>query len=435
MVIASKFGGSSLADAAQIRKAAAIIRQDDSRRYIVVSAPGKRFAGDVKITDLLLRCCDAAEAGGDFSEPFAALERRFLGILRELDLDLDLSADLQRIRSRLASAPHRAYVASRGEFLCARILSAYLGYPFLDAADCIFFRKDGVFDPKRTYPLLISKLRLLPRAVIPGYYGSLPDGSIATFTRGGSDVTGAIVAAAAGASVYENWTDVPGMLMADPNLVPDARPIAALTYGELRQLARLGARVMHEDAVFPAKGAGIPIVIRSTDNPSAPGTRISAEAPSREAVTGIAGRSGFTAVTLEKDGLGGDPGFFVSALSILGQYGVSLLHCPMGPDVLTLVVPSGALAPCRDALLRDLGDHTGCDRVLLREGLALLTVTGRGGDRDLTVSVLDALARLGLSPELVDSGRDAGLALALPESSCQAAIRGLYDLLCRESQT
>ena len=267
--------------------------------------------------------------------------------------------------------------------------------------------------------------------MIPGYYGSLPDGSIATFTRGGSDVTGAIVAAAAGASVYENWTDVPGVLMADPNLVPDARPIAALTYGELRQLARLGARVMHEDAVFPAKGAGIPIVIRSTDDPSAPGTRISAEAPSREAVTGIAGRSGFTAVTLEKDGLGGDPGFFVSALSVLGQYGVSLLHCPMGPDVLTLVVPSGALAPCRDALLRDLGDKTGCDRVLLREGLALLTVTGRGGDWDLTVSVLDALARLGLSPELVDSGRDAGLALALPERVCQAAIRGLYDLLCR----
>ena len=432
MVIASKFGGSSLADAAQIRKAAAIIRADDSRRYIVVSAPGKRFAGDVKVTDLLLRCYDAAVAGGDFSEPFAALERRFREILRDLDLDLDLRADLLRIRSRLSTDPHRAYIASRGEFLCARILSAYLGYPFLDAADCIFFRKDGVFDPERTYPLLISKLHLLPRAVIPGFYGSLPDGSIATFSRGGSDVTGAIVAAAAGASEYENWTDVPGMLAADPGLVPDARPIAALTYRELRQLARLGARVMHEDAVFPAKGAGIPIVIRSTDDPASPGTRVSEEAPQDgPAVTGIAGKSGFTAITLEKDGLSGDPRFFLSALNLLSEYGVPLFHSPMGADVLTLVVPTGALAPCREDLLRDLTERTDSDRIHLRENLALLTVTGHSRTRDLTVRVLEALSRLGLSPEFVDSGRDAGLALALPEGVYQAAIRGLYDALCR----
>lgn len=432
MVIASKFGGSSLADAAQIRKAASIIQADASRRYIVVSAPGKRFPGDVKVTDLLLRCCDAAAAGGDFSEPFAALERRFQGILRELDLDLDLSADLQRIRSRLASDPHRAYIASRGEFLCARILSAYLGYPFLDAADCIFFRQDGVFDPKRTYPLLISKLRLLPRAVIPGFYGSLPDGTIATFSRGGSDVTGALVAAAAGASVYENWTDVPGVLAADPGLVPDARPIPFMTYRELRQLARLGAQVLHEDAVFPAKDAGIPIVVRSTDDPAALGTRISDAVPQKEApVTGIAGRSAFTALTLEKDGLGSDPRFLLSALSVLQEYGMPLFHSPMGADVLTLVVPSDALAPCRNDLLQVLSDRTGCDRIRLREHLALLTVIGGSQGRDMVVRVLSALSRLGFSPEFVSSGRDAGLALALPESDYRAAIRGLYDLLCR----
>lgn len=432
MVIASKFGGSSLADAAQIRKAAAIIQQDASRRYIVVSAPGKRFPEDVKVTDLLLRCYDAAAAGGDFSESFAALERRFREILRELNLDLDLSADLRRIRSRLATDPHRAYIASRGEFLCARILSAYLGYPFLDAADCIFFRKDGVFDPTRTYPLLISKLRLLPRAVIPGFYGSLPDGSIATFSRGGSDVTGAIVAAAAGASVYENWTDVPGVLAVDPSLVPDARPIPFLTYRELRQLARSGAQVLHEDAVFPAKSAGIPIVIRSTDDPAAPGTRIS-DLPAQDgaALVGIAGRSGFTAVTLEKDGMGADSGFFLSALSVLREYGVPLFHSPMGADVLTLVVPAQALAPRREALLRALSDETGCDRIRLRQGLALLTVTGQDRGRDMAAPVLAVLSRLGLTPEFVDSGRDAGLALALPEDSCPAAIRGLYDALCR----
>lgn len=432
MIIASKFGGSSLADAAQIRKAAAIILSDDSRRYIVVSAPGKRFPGDVKVTDLLLRCYDAAAAGGDFSEPFAALERRFREILRQLDLDLDLSADLQRIRGRLSTDPHRAYIASRGEFLCARVLSAYLGYPFLDAADCIYFRKDGAFDPKRTYPLLISKLRLLPRAVIPGFYGSLPDGSIATFSRGGSDVTGAIVAAAAGASVYENWTDVPGVLETDPGLVPDARPIAAMTYRELRQLARLGARVLHEDAVFPARDAGIPILVRSTNDPAAPGTRISDTLPPEgPAITGIAGRSGFTAITLEKDGLTTDPRFLLSALSVLQEHGIPLFHSPLGVDALTLVVPTDALVPCRKALLRELEDRTGCDRIRLRERLALLTVIGRSQDRDRMVRVLSALAHLGYTPEFVSGGRDAGLALALPESDYQAAIRGLYDSLCR----
>ena len=432
MVIAAKFGGSSLADASQIRKAAAIIGADDSRRYIVVSAPGKRFPGDVKVTDLLLRCYDAAAAGGDFSEPFAALERRFQGILRELDLELDLSADLQRIRRRLSTNPNRAYIASRGEFLCARVLSAYLGYPFLDAADCIFFRKDGVFDPNRTYPLLISKLRLLPRAVIPGFYGSLPDGSIATFSRGGSDVTGAIVAAAAGASVYENWTDVPGVLGADPGLVPDARPIAAMTYRELRQLARLGARVLHEDAVFPVRDAGIPILIRSTDDPAAPGTRVSgAVPPDGPAVSGIAGRSGFAAITLEKDGLSTDSRFFLSALSVLGEHNIPLFHSPMGVDTLSLVVPADALASCRETLLRDLEGCTGCDQVRFRERLALLTVTGRSQGRDMAVRVLSALSRLGFSPEFVSGGRDAGLALALPESDYRGAIRGLYSALCR----
>ena len=221
MLKAVKFGGSSLADAVHFEKAAAIVNADPARRYVVVSAPGKRHPADIKVTDLLYRCYDAAAAGGDFSEPFAALERRFGYIMEDLHLDLDLSADFIQIRQRLEADPQREYAASRGEYLCARIMSAYLGYPFLDAADCVFFQADGSLDTQRTYTVLTARLRLLPQAVIPGFYGSLPNGAIHTFSRGGSDVTGAIVARAAGANVYENWTDVSGMLMTDPHLVDD----------------------------------------------------------------------------------------------------------------------------------------------------------------------------------------------------------------------
>lgn len=428
MVIVSKFGGSSLADAGQIRKVAAILRADSRRKYIVVSAPGKRFAGDVKVTDLLYRCWDAASVQGDFSEPFAALERRFRGIVAELGLELDLDPDFRRLRSRLSQGASRAYVASRGEFLSARILSACLGYPFLDAADCIFFRPDGSFDPRRTYPVLTGKLRLLPRAVIPGFYGSLPDGSIATFSRGGSDITGAIAAAAAGASLYENWTDVPGVLAADPRIVPSPRPVARISCGELRQLSRLGAQVLHEDALLPVRQAGIPIEIRSTDDPAAPGTRISetVSAEARLPVTGIAGQAGFSAFVLTQ--VPGGPSLVPEAAqAVLDRFGVPLFHCCSEPGRLILAVRSDCLASCRDGLTAELTRALSPAAIVLRQELALLTVTGHGAPA-LRDCIEQTLQSLGLSPLFLDIRRES-LLLALPERGFRVSISHLYHAL------
>lgn len=435
MIKAVKFGGSSLADAAHFQKAVAIITSDSSRRYVVVSAPGKRMPTDVKVTDLLYRCYDAAAAGGDFSEPFAALERRFRHIIEDLHLDLDLSADFERIRHNLSTNPQREYAASRGEYLNGRIMSAYLGFPFLDAADCIFFQADGTLDSERTYSVLIAKLRLLPHAVVPGFYGSMPDGSIHTFSRGGSDVTGAIVARAAGADIYENWTDVSGMLMADPNLVPNPKPIPHITYTELRELAYLGAAVMHEDAVFPVKSAGIPINIRNTNAPEDPGTLISAKAEgiTAGAITGIAGKPGYSVISLEKDMMNAEVGFGLKVLSVLARYSITFEHMPTGIDTMSLIVPTESLAPCREAVLQEIRNAVSPDTLTIDDGLALIVVAGHGMTEHIGMAaqVLSVVSAAHVNLKMIDMGsRELSLILAVWEPDYQTAIRAIYEHLC-----
>ena len=333
---ALKFGGSSLADASQFRKAASIIRSRQGRVFVVASAPGKRSKEDTKVTDMLYACFDLAVAGKDYKGQLSAIRKRFEDIAAELDVAFDTEAEFAVIDSHLASGPGRDYMASRGEYLNSKLLAKYLGYDFIDPASCVFFNDDGTLDANRTNDTLGAVLAKKEKAVVAGFYGTGADGSIKTFSRGGSDVTGAIVARAAKADVYENWTDVSGMLSADPRIVPSPRPIKEISYKELRELSYMGASVMHEDAVFPVRSAGIPINIRNTNRPEDDGTWIvphrTADPASSEVVTGIAGKKGFSSIRIEKAMLNNEVGFAARLLEIIASAGVSFEHVPSSID-------------------------------------------------------------------------------------------------------
>ena len=343
--IVVKFGGSSLATAGQFEKVAAIIRENPGRRYVVASAPGKRFSGDTKVTDLLYRCYDAACAGQDFAPVLDEIRQRFADIISELQLQVDLAPDFAAIEAHLRTSPQRDYMASRGEYLNSRLLAAYLGFSFVDAAQMVLFRADGSFDAEATNTAIGHALVSIDRAVIPGFYGAMPDGTIHTFSRGGSDVTGSIVARAVGAELYENWTDVSGVLAADPRIIEHPHVVDYITYRELRELSYMGASVLHEDAVFPVRRANIPINIRNTNRPQDPGTFIVPTLPAnahKRKVTGIAGHKGFSSVYVEKSMMNGEIGFVAHLLQIFADHGISFEHCPSGIDTVSIIVDRGA---------------------------------------------------------------------------------------------
>lgn len=426
-----KFGGSSLADAGQFRKCAAIVRGDPARRYVVVSAPGKRHWNDIKITDLLYRCCDAARKGLNFTGSYRLVRERYGGIVRELGLDLDLDGALDGIEAELKRNPDRDYAASRGEYLSAMVMAAYLKLPMIDAADCILFQADGSFDAEGTQARLSALLRKVPRAVLPGFYGSLPDGRVHTFSRGGSDITGAIVARTSGSDLYENWTDVSGLLSCDPRIVENPVPIDCISYAELRELAYMGASVLHESAIFPVKAAGIPINIRNTNDPDAPGTMIQTDAQARgdRTITGIAGRGGFSSILIEKDQMNETLGFAMRVLQVLARHGILVEHIPTGIDIMSVVVPSDQLAPRRDAVMAELREVTQADSIRLNENLALLTVVGQGMKNRLGAAgrVFDALGRAGVNVTMIDQGSDElNLIIGIDVKDLEAAIRALY---------
>lgn len=314
-----KFGGTSMADGNIIRSVAKIVNSDEDRRYVVVSAPGKRFSGDIKVTDLLYECSDEAATGMKRSEVFSKIRTRFLSIEKEIGMDIGLEAMLDEIEWNIVSGAGKDYCASRGEYLSGRIMAAVLGVPFVDAADVIQFKADGTLD-ESTYSLMASVLKKYPRAVIPGFYGKGADGKIKTFSRGGSDITGAIVARAVKASLYENWTDVSGFFACDPRIVPSAKCIKELSYQELRELSYMGANVLHSDSIFPVKAAGIPIRIRNTFRPQDEGTLIvdsDVRNPEGNVVTGIAGKKDFTVILLEKSMMNAEVGFAANVLKVL----------------------------------------------------------------------------------------------------------------------
>lgn len=425
-----KFGGTSLATAEQIKKAADIVKADPARRYMVASAPGKAHGDDIKVTDLLYRCYDEAASCSDFSSTLSVIGARYESIIEGLGVDFDLSPELEALRVHLSKTPDRDYMASRGEYLNAKIIAAYMGYPFVDAAETIFFTESGVLDGEKTYRAMGERLSALPHAVIPGFYGVLPDGTVHTFSRGGSDVTGSIVARSVQADLYENWTDVSGMLSADPRLVDEPCVIENITYTELRELSYMGASVLHEDAIFPVRAAGIPINIRNTNRPEDPGTRIAPTVPkSARKVTGIAGKKGFSSILLEKSMMNAEIGFTARLFGILADNGIAFEHCPSGIDTISVIVSTEKLAPIRDRILVRLQRELQPDALNCEDGLAMIAVVGRGmvSTKGTAARVCKALADANVNIRMIDQGSsELNIIVGVEEADYEAAIRGIY---------
>lgn len=428
-----KFGGSSLADAGQFRKVKDIIMADEARRFVVPSAPGKRFSGDDKVTDLLLATQRASAEGGDWQSIFAKIEERYNGIIEELSLSVSLEEEYAKIKAAFAAGCTKDYAASRGEYLNGILLADFLGYEFIDAASVVFFDKDGNFDSVKTNRVMGHVLESCDRAVIPGFFGSNAEGEVVTFSRGGSDITGAIVARAVTADIYENWTDVSGFLMADPRIVEDPKPINIITYRELRELAYMGASVLHEDAIFPVKMAGIPINIKNTNDPAASGTRIVATTEQYQneyTITGIAGKKGFALINIEKDMMNSELGFGMKVLKVLSDMGINFEHLPSGIDTMSVVVAENAIKGRERELLSRISALVSPDNIDIEKGIALIAVVGRGMIRTQGTAcrVFDALAREGINIRMIDQGSsELNIIIGVEEHDFGSAIRTVYN--------
>ena len=428
-----KFGGSSLADAAQAAKVGEIIRADEDRRYVVPSAPGKRFDGDMKVTDLLYECYDLAARGQNFYEPFLAVKDRYSEIIQGLELNLSLAEEFKAIEEALLRNPQRDYAASRGEYLSGLVLANYLGYPFIDSAEAIFFDEEGRFDAERTNRILGERLTDMETAVIPGFYGGNPDGSIRTFSRGGSDITGSIVARGCRAAVYENWTDVSGLLMADPHIVSSPEVIRNITYRELRELAYMGATVMHEDAIFPVKKAGIPINIRNTNQPDDPGTWIveNTARRSRYTITGITGRKDFCSIMIAKDLMHSEVDFYRKVVQCFEENGIPLEHLPSGIDTMTVVVQEGKFIEKEQRVLARIHQLVDPDMLEVESGLALIAVVGRSmkSQTGTAARVFSALARARINVRMIDQGAsELNIIVGVLNEDFERAIRSIYHV-------
>lgn len=404
-----KFGGSSVADAGQMRKVRAIVEADADRRFVVPSAPGKRTPDDVKITDLLYRTQEAAEARESIDPLFDQISKRYLKIVADLGLDFDLGPALQEVRDQIAGGAAPDYAASRGEYLSGVILSKLLNRPLIDPATMIRFDAGGQFLAEETQASVSERLGREESGVIPGFYGALPDGSIKTFSRGGSDITGAIVSRGVSASAYENWTDVSGLLMTDPRIVDNPLAIAQLTYRELRELAYMGATVLHDEAIFPVREVGIPVHIKNTNDPEAPGTCISRgglNQPASGQITGIAGRKDFTIIALEKTLMNAEIGFGRRLLGVLEANDLSWEHLPSGIDTLSIVLKSDAVAGKLDALLAQIRETCEPDTIEVSSDIALIATVGRGMSHvpGTAARLFGALAKAGINIRMIDQG-------------------------------
>ena len=433
MVKVVKFGGSSLASAEQFAKVGNIIRSDVSRRFVVPSAPGKRNSKDTKVTDMLYACYDLAANDEEFRIPMMKIKDRYDSIINGLQLKLSLEEEFKIISENFKNKVGRDYAASRGEYLNGLIMANYLGYTFVDAAEVIFFDEEGHFDGEKTDKVLSKRLAKVENAVIPGFYGANPDGSIRTFSRGGSDITGSIVAKACKASLYENWTDVSGCLVADPRIVEDPVPIKVITYRELRELSYMGASVLHEDAVFPVRKAGIPINIRNTNDPSAPGTMI-VESTCQKAdytITSIAGKKGFVAVGIEKDMMNTEVGFSRKALQAFEENGISIEHMPSGIDTMTVFVHQEEFEGKEQQVMSSLRRLAQLDFTELEADLALIAVVGRGmrSTRGTAGRIFSALAHSNINIRMIDQGSsELNIIIGVSNDDFEAAIRAIYDI-------
>ena len=428
-----KFGGSSLASASQIKKVAEIIRADEARRFVVPSAPGKRYSDDIKVTDLLYRCYDAAAAGSDIEGPMQLIKNRYQEIIEGLGLDLSLESEFEVIHDYFLRQAGRDYAASRGEYLNGIIMAAYLGYKFIDAAEVILFDEKGNFDGETTNEVMRQRLKNMENAVIPGFYGAMPDGSIKTFSRGGSDITGSIVARAVRADVYENWTDVSGMMVTDPHVVDNPEPIETITYRELRELAYMGATVMHEDAIFPVRQEGIPINIRNTNRPEDKGTLI-VESTCRQpkyTITGIAGKKGFCAINIEKEMMNSEIGFGRKVLQVFEENGISFEHTPSGIDTFTVLVHQSEFIEKEQTVIAGLHRAVHPDSVDLESNLALIAVVGRGmkAAKGTAGRIFSALAHANINIKMIDQGSsELNIIIGVRNEDFEAAVKAIYDI-------
>lgn len=433
-----KFGGSSLADANQFRKVANIIKSDDNRRFVVPSAPGKRFSDDIKITDMLYACYDLASKKQDFSQKFNIVKDRYNGIIADLGLDLSLDEEFAEIERSLKARAGRDYAASRGEYLNGIVLAKYLGFNFIDAGEVIFFDEKGNFMLEKTVNAIRERVDGLDNAVIPGFYGITLNDTIKTFSRGGSDVTGSIVANAVKADLYENWTDVSGFLIADPRIVENPEVIRVITYNELRELSYMGATVLHEDAIFPVRNAGIPINIRNTNDPSAPGTMIVSEdleeTISKYTITGLAGKKGFASITIEKAMMNNELGFCRKVLEIFEKNGLSFEHMPSSIDSMSIFLPSEKFVDIEQKIVSQIQKEVNPDNIVIEHNIALIAVVGRGmrKTRGTAGRIFSSLAHNHINVKMIDQGSsELNIIIGISESDFNQAITGIYDIFVK----
>ncbi|MCQ2558145.1 MAG: aspartate kinase [Oscillospiraceae bacterium] len=433
--IVCKFGGTSLASAEQFRKVKEIIQADSARRIVVASAPGKRFDEDIKVTDLLIDCCGRAQRGEDYTAVLQTIQNRFQQIIDELGVSMDLESEMNGIRQHLEAGPEIAYMVSRGEYLNSMILAQYLGFTFVDPAWCVCFDEDGVLDAAMTQRTMGAALKPLHGAVVAGFYGADSAGAIRTFSRGGSDITGSLAARAISADLYENWTDVSGLLAADPRIVNEPRTVDYLSYRELRTLSYMGASVLHSDAVRPAARVGIPINIRNTNRPQDAGTMIVGQLPEgrkNAVITGVAGRRGMSVIQVEKVMVSDGAGFSARMLDILKNRGIPFEQCLTGIDTISLVIRSDRLDACKTELLEEIRSTLHPDTLNVKENLSMIAVVGEAesGYRNATVRVLKALTDAGIEINTINQGAGSlNLLIGVAEDRYQDAIRAVYSVL------
>lgn len=428
-----KFGGSSLASARQFKKVGDIIRADKSRKYVIPSAPGKRSGKDEKVTDMLYACYDAASTGGSYKKLLNKIKERYQEIIDGLDLNLNMDHEFDTIEENFVKGAGRDYAASRGEYLNGMVMASYLGYEFIDAAEVIFFDEHGIFESETTNQELMERLEHVERAVIPGFYGAKHDGTIKTFSRGGSDVTGSIVARAIHADLYENWTDVSGFLVADPRIVEDPEVIETITYRELRELAYMGASVLHEDAIFPVRKEGIPINIRNTNRPEDKGTLIveSTCRKPRYTITGIAGKKGFCAINIEKAMMNTEVGFGRKVLEVFEKNSISFEHMPSGIDTMSIMVHQDEFIETEQSVIAGIHRAVEPDCVDLESDLALIAVVGRGmkATRGTAGRIFSSLAHARINVKMIDQGSsELNIIIGVKDADFEAAIKAIYNI-------
>ena len=429
-----KFGGSSLASAEQFKKVGDIIRADEARRFVVPSAPGKRNSNDTKVTDLLYKCYRAAEKGHtDFDKVLTEIKARYQEIIDGLGLGLSLEEDFNIIEEKFKNHAGEEYAASRGEYLNGKIMADYLGYEFVDSAKIIRFDGEGQFDMEMTNRLTREYLKDKENAVIPGFYGAMEDGTVKTFSRGGSDITGSIVAGALDADLYENWTDVSGFLVTDPRIIENPVTIDVITYKELRELSYMGATVLHEDAIFPVRKAGIPINIKNTNRPGDKGTMIVASTCHKPdyTITGIAGKKGFCSLFIEKSMMNSEIGFGRKVLQVLEKEGISFEHLPSGIDTMTLFIHQDEFAEKEQQVISGIHRAVNPDFMELESDLALIAVVGRGmrSNRGTAARIFAALAHANVNVKMIDQGSsELNVIIGVRNEDFEVAVKAIYDI-------